>query len=77
MKYNPKKLDLLKSKMTEKVGYVKGVINTDHDKIADIILNGGIVEVRSQEVRKSKECENIQVIELRLYFIPNESELIK
>lgn len=69
MKYNPKKIeDLSKGKMTSKVGYQKGTFITDLDQLADIIKNGGQIEIKSQEIRQIKDT-TVQVIECRIYFV--------
>lgn len=68
MKYNPKGQDLLKSKMTTRGGYKKGVLITDTEKLADIISNGAQTEIRAQEVRDLQGIQ-VQVVECRIYFI--------
>lgn len=68
-KYNPNGLNLFKSKMIKKAAYTKGTFITDVNKLADIVINGAEVEVKSQEVRLLGDID-VQVIECRIFFIP-------
>lgn len=69
MKYNPSKIDdLSKSKMIQRAGYHKGTFITDTGKLAEIITNGGQVEMKAQEVRMLG-TEQVQVIECRIFFV--------
>lgn len=68
MKYNPKEQNLWESKMIQRVGYKKGMLITDTNKIADIISNGAQIEMKAQEVRDLKGSQ-VQVVECRIYFI--------
>jgi protein-disulfide isomerase-like protein with CxxC motif len=71
MKYNKKERDLWKSKMIQRAGYKKGTFITDVNKLSDIILNGGQIEMKAQEVRELKG-EKVEMIECRIYFIPEQ-----
>lgn len=65
-KYNPEGIDLLKGKTTIRAGYKKGSSFPDINIISDIVLNGGLTELRSQ----SKKDNGVETIELTIHFVP-------
>ena len=67
-KYNPKNLDLSKGKKQSRVGYQKGTFLHNMDDLADVIKNGGQVEVKAEEVTELNG-ERILVLECRIYYI--------
>lgn len=71
MRYNPNERDLWKSKMIQRAGYKKGTFITDTEKLADIIKNGGQVEMKAQEVREIKG-QIVQAMEVKIYFVSDQ-----
>lgn len=66
-KYNPNGIDLSKGKMASRVGYIKGTFITDLERLSDIILNGGYVEIKAQTVKNN----GVQTMDLTIHFMPD------
>lgn len=69
-----KKQDLLKSKMTNRVGYKKGTVMTDPKELVSILgKDGTVVEVKAQEIRYLDK-ERVEVLECRIFFKGNNDD---
>jgi hypothetical protein len=66
--------DILKSKMTNRVGYKKGTVMTDPKELVSILgKDGTVVEVKAQEIRYLDK-ERVEVLECRIFFKGNNDD---
>jgi len=68
MKYNPLNKDLLKSKLKMRALYKKGTFITDTSTLAEIIANGGQIEITAQETRDLNGVP-VQALEIKVFYI--------
>lgn len=71
-KYNPDGAKIWKGKQIYAVGYKKVTEVTELEKIADIILNGGVVDIMKQEILDN----GAHTMTIKIYFIPCTAENI-
>jgi len=68
MKYNPLNKDLFKSKLKMRASYKKGIFITDTSTLAEIIANGGQIEIKAQETRDLNGVP-VQALEIKVFYI--------